>query len=220
MQRLGSLTSKKVYFAMVVGVALSVVLLFTVAYLGDQWLRKSSAELHDVRLQSRLVDEQQIALVQANKDIKKYEQLEQIANAVVPQDKDQARAVREIVKLAGEAEIPLSSITFPSSNLGSTSKPKATKKKSSSKTPAKKLDTAPKVTQVQPVNGISGVYAMEIKIQSDSGTPIPYNSLLNFLEKLENNRRTSQVSSINIKPEKDSPSLITFLLTINVYIKP
>ena len=47
-----------------------------------------------------------------------YSPLEKIAKIVVPQDKDQAKAVLEIVKIAGESGIKPTAINFPVSTLG------------------------------------------------------------------------------------------------------
>ena len=61
---------------------------------------------------------------------------------------------------------------------------------------------------------------MEISMQSDSSDPIPYENLITFLSKLEQNRRTSQVSSLTVTPSVDDRSKVTFSIIINVYLKP
>lgn len=180
-------------------------------------LKQRSDKLAAAKLDNRLLDEQQIALVQANKDITKYADLEKVANTIVPQDKDQAKTVREIVNIAKASNIAIASISFPSSTLGQTVAPKTTTTTETS--PAPKIVTPP-VTQVKPAEGIPNVYQMEITIQSDTTRPIPYSALIDFLSRLEHNRRTAQVSNISIIPNTKDISQITFSLGINVFIKP
>lgn len=227
--KVGPINSQKAYYGMIAGTVLAFSLLTATVVLGDMWLHKRSDQLRSVKLDTRLLDEQQVSLAQANKDIAKYADLESIANAIVPQDKDQAKTVREIIKLAEESNIPITSISFPTSNLGAAAQPttttstdtssnnKTSTSDSSASTSAAKV---PPVTQVKAADGISGVYQMEINVQSDSSVAVPYADLLKFLEQLEQNRRTAQVSNITVTPSTKDPGLVTFTLIVNVYIKP
>ena len=61
---------------------------------------------------------------------------------------------------------------------------------------------------------------MQITIASDSKQPISYNAFLGFLTDLEHNRRTAQISSISIEPDTNNPSLLSFTIVLNEYIKP
>lgn len=183
-------------------------------------LKKQADKLVELKLEDRLLDEQQAALTQANQDIKEYEELEQAAKSVVPQDKDQARAVREIIAIAKEVGVPISTISFSSSNLGvQPVQPKTNEGDggSTTTTPA-----APAITQAKPVEGVTGVYALEMIITPDSEANISYYQLLDFLEKLESNRRTAQVTSVKVTPvtsDANNP-YITFTLNINIFVKP
>jgi hypothetical protein len=191
------------------------------AVMGSKMLKKEADKLVSLKLDNRVLEEQQISLGQAKKDIEKYAELEQIAKTIVPQEKDQARTVREIINLAAAAGVPIASITFPSSSLG-TAAPKApvsTGTPGDTPTPASKPATPP-VTQVKPVDGITGLYQLEISVASDSTNPVPYSRLISFLTALENNRRTSHVTSINVTPSAKNRSLVSFNLIVNAYIKP
>jgi hypothetical protein len=212
------MSSKRVFFIMIGALVLSFGLLVAGVVVGDGFLRKRSGDLTALKLENRILDEQQLSLIQANKDIQKYAELEKTANAIVPQDKDQAKTVREIVKIAAESNIPISSISFPSSTLGQPTAPAV--KDTSGGTSATKAPVIPSITQVKPVDGISGVYQMEVTVQSEATRPVPYSSLLTFLSKLENNRRTAQVSTITITPSTNNINLVTFVLGINVFIRP
>lgn len=176
-----------------------------VAYETNSVLGNQAAKLSKLRADSEVLDSTQVALAKNKQDIAKYKDLNSIAATIVPQDKDQAEAVREIVNLAQQSGIDkLSSITFPSSTLGATVGATGNSN----------------LTQLTPVKGMSGVYQLQITVTQGSGSEVPYSQLTSFLSKLEQNRRTAQVSSITVQPKAENPNLVTFTLVINEYIKP
>ncbi len=177
-------------------------------------LSAESNKLVGAKLQNELLDKQQLALMSANKSAERYAELDKIARSIVPQDKDQAKAVREIVKIADESGVKLGIISFPASTLG------AVKPKTSPGTPSTGATTKVTETQVKPVTGIPGVYVMEITITQDSTRPVTYAKLIEFLERLENNRRTAQVSDVTIQPTPQNRNLLSFSMIVNEYIKP
>jgi hypothetical protein len=61
---------------------------------------------------------------------------------------------------------------------------------------------------------------MEITVASDDNHPVPYTSVIDFLTRLEQNRRTAQVSTINVQPDAKRKDLVTFNVVVIVYIKP
>ncbi len=209
------MNSKRFYYLMIGVQVLLAGAVLAGAVLGDNMLQKQTDKLVSLKLDSKVLDEQQSALIQANKDIIKYADLEKIAKTIVPQDKDQARVVRQIISYAGEDHIPIQNISFPSSTLGQV-QPKATTGTSSTPVPTVQ---AP-VSQLKAVSGLSGVYQMEITMQSDTTKPVAFSQLSNFLTKLENNRRTAQVTSINVTPDPKNRKLVTFSLVVSVYVKP
>ena len=211
------MNSKKVFFVMIGLLSLLGIMLITTVVAGDKLLRKQSDKLASLKLEDQVIEMQQASLVQANKDLQKYAELKSIAKQIVPQDKDQARAAREIISLAEQSSIRISSLTFPSSTLGQPV-PKAPAAAEGAAEPPK--NTAPPVTQVKPVDGIKGLYYLDIAIASDSNRPVTYNKLVEFLERLENNRRTAQVSQISIQPDPRNRTGLNFTLTVTVYIKP
>lgn len=216
------LSAKRTFYIMIGVLVLLFALLITVTVLGNSLLSKQAASLHAVKLDVRLIEEQQSAVVRANRDIQKYTDLKSIADTIVPKDKDQARSVRQIVALADVDKIPISSITFPASTLGAAAAPAAATTQgttSTASTPAATV-AAPNITQAVPVQGMNGVYQTLITIQSSPSSPIPYSSLISFLKALENNRRTAHVDNITITPNAKNPQLLTFQLGVNVFTKP
>lgn len=197
------MNSKKLSRFLMILLALLATGLLASVYESNKMLSSKSADLMGLKATQVGLEQQKTDLVQAKKDVLTYRDLNEIAKSVVPQDKDQARTVREIVDLAKQSGIArLSSVSFPPSTLGGTTKAKGG------------------LTQVTPVKGMGGVYILQITITQADTEPIPYNSFINFLSKLEHNRRTALVSSINIQPNVDKPDMVSFTLVIDEYIKP
>lgn len=200
---------KRVSYVMMALVTLLSIATVVLAAEGDLLFKKQSDKLTDLKAENQAIKDQQISLAQAKIDINKYENLDEIAKAIVPQDKDQAKTIREINALASETGIKLQQISFDASSLGL---PSSTSTSGTS---------SPSLTQVKPVEGISGVYALEIVLSGGGETdPVSYYQFLQFLEKLEGNRRTAHVTSIDVTPSQKNPDDVTFTLTLNAYLKP
>ena len=214
------MNSKRVFFVMIAVVVLLGVGMIAAVVVGNGLLKKRAQTLISLKLDNRSLDEQQTALTQARKDIAKYSSLNQIVKSIVPQDKDQAEAVREVVKIADDSGIKLASIGFGASTLGQIIKPTADSSSgTSSGTTAPPKVTSP-VTQALPVDGIPGVYSMAITIQPDSTSPVTYSQFIDFLSRLEQNRRTAQVTTVSAQPTTQDRNKLTFSLGLNLYIKP
>lgn len=181
--------------------------------LGNKYLEKQNTHLTDLKVEANTLDKVQVSLARAKKDIDKYSTLDQIIKTVVPQEKDQARTVREIIKIADESHINIASVGFSTSSLGSAATGPAAAPGTTSNTGNSGN------TQTQKVEGISNVERLEITVASDTSKPVLYSDFIAFLAKLEQNRRTSQVSSINIVPVSTNRNLLTFSMVLNVYIK-
>jgi hypothetical protein len=203
------MNSKTIFYVLLGLVVVMLALAGLVAYQGGKVLTSKGDEIIDKKLQNQVFEDREQALVQAKRDIEQYSELEAIAKAIVPQEKDQARTVREISAIAQRSGIPISSFQFPASALGQVQRGK-TKKPTASN---------PATSQLIPVEGTKGLYAMEIVVQSDNKQPVSYGNLLSFLERLEQNRRTAHVTNLTINPEQENRNLINFSVTLNVYIK-
>lgn len=202
------MNSKRLYFGLVGGCALLLVATIATAYGLSGALKHQAGRLADAKAQAQALASQQTGLAGAKHDIAKYSSLEQITRAIVPQDKDQAETVRQITKIAAASGVNLTTIAFPASNLGSSTAAPVTSSAANS------------LSQLVPVIGIPGVYDQEITIGNNANNPVNYGQLDNFLQGLEHNRRTAQVSSITITPSATNPSQLTFTLIVNNYIKP
>lgn len=200
--------SKHVFYALFALCMTFVVAMLFVTYQGSIILKSKGETLTNLKLENEVLADKEVALEKAKKDIEKYSELEGIAKSIVPQEKDQAKTVREIVAIAGEAGIPLSTIQFPESALGVIQKN------------AKNTSGSSITSQLTPVDGVKGLYAMEITVISDPNNPISYNQLLDMLRRLEQNRRTAHVTNLSITPSEEDRDSVTFTLTLTVYIKP
>lgn len=209
------MNSKRAYFVMLGIIVLLIAALLGGSYGIDTLLQKQSKKLVGLKLQSQTLDQEQTSLTKAKQDVQKYGDLEKIAKSIVPQDKDQAEAVRQIVNIAAANGVALTTITFPASNLGS-----GVPLPAAAATPGASAVPAPIPSQLKAVPGIPGVYDLEIVITEDTNQPSPYQNFINFLSALEKNRRTAEVSSINITPAATNRNLVSFTLTLEDYIKP
>lgn len=198
--------AKQLYVALIAALCLLFCGFFAVGYATNKVLSAQATKLSKLKADNEAASARQTSLAKNIQDIKKYQNLSDIAQGIVPQDKDQAETVRQIVKLAGESGITqLSSVTFPSSTLGANTPGAASKTK---------------LSQLTPVKGMTGVYELPITVAQDSAHAISYDRFLTFLSKLESNRRTAQISNIVIQPDAQNPSSIAFTIVINEYIKP
>lgn len=199
------MTAKKVYYGLIGLVVILCLALVVGAKFAIGKLAAKSNNLVTLQLKLSSLNSEQSQLAEAKSEIKKYQPLADITSSIVPQDKNQAETVREIVSIAGANNINLSSVTFPKSTLG---------------TPGKASAASLNLSQLTPVQGLSGVYQLPITVTVDPSQPVGYSQFLNFLSGLEHNRRTAQVTDILLTPDAKNPSELSFTLSINEYIKP
>jgi microcystin-dependent protein len=214
--------SKRLYLVLIGVIGLLLAGLVGGAYGANTLLSSRAVKLTSLKAKSLALAQEQLSLINAKKDIKTYASLEQIARAVVPEDKDQAEAVREIVNIGGANNVSLASINFPASTLGTSSSggTTATTTTPSASTSANANSSINKFSQLLPVKNIAGVYDLQITVKGDPNQPVQYNAFISFLSALEHNRRTAQISTITLEPNSANPGLLTFSLTLNEYIKP
>ncbi len=200
---------KRFFFVMLAATIVLAGAFIGVILFGKNLITAEGSTLKDLRLENAVLDKQTTALNQAKRDIAEYSELEIIAKSVVPQDKDQARTVLELVNIANESGIRLTGVNFPASQLGQVSGRGSRNRV---------VDN--NLTQLTPLDSPKGVYSMEIRLDTDPDRPVQYGQLIDFLRRLENNRRTSQVANIQITPDINNRNILSFNLTVISYIKP
>jgi hypothetical protein len=194
------LNARTVYLMLNGLIIVSLIVLGVCAYMATGFLKGKSKVVHDARLRTMVLEDKQSSLRKAKTDIEKYGELAKTAQSIVPQDKDQAKTVREIASLAAANNVRLGGITFPSSSLGAAG--------------------AKGDAQLKAVESIHGTYALNITVLSDSKVSVRYDDFINFLKALEQNRRTALVTGISLTPDTKNPGKLQFTLTINEYVKP
>jgi Tfp pilus assembly protein PilN len=217
------MNSKRLHLVLIGVIVLLFAGLIGGTYELNSTMTKKGASLTALKAKTAALQQEQLGLKKAKKEIAAYSDLEKVTEAIVPQDKSQAEAVREIINIADANSVHFSSISFPASTLGVSATPgKATTSASATAVnPAANANAKTNtLSQLEAVKNIPGVYLLPITIVSDPKQPVAYDKLINFLHGLEQNRRTAQVSAITIEPNKDNHSLLSFTITVNEYIKP
>lgn len=218
------MTSKRLHTVLLAGLALLFLGLIGGTYATNKLLTSQADKLTALKAKSMALDQEQLSLSRAKKDIRKYDSLDKIAQAVVPQDKNQAEAVREIVNIAAANDVSLASISFPASTLGNlpggTAAPSASGSATAGPAPSAGSSKAGSLSQLTPLKNIPGVYQLPITIKGDTNNPVQYEKFINFLSDLEHNRRTAQVETITLQPTIGNRDYVTFELTLSEYIKP
>ncbi len=166
-------------------------------YFGDK--RVASVANETARLKAVVeVNQKQIKVYeQTKKKVSTLDYVNELANKVLPADKEQSAIVAEISEFAKRSNLTVSQITF--SEIA----------KTTGSTPATKTNLViPKGVQVIPVT-----------IQMQSGAT--YNDVLDFLKTIENNQRKMQLTSINLKPNLDDRQILEQVnVSMNLYAKP
>ena len=211
--------------------AVAVFVFFAVDYIGLSQLSAKSQQLVDLKLQNNTANDQLSSLAAAKKQILKYSYFNDVVKTVLPNDKDQAQAVLDISQMAKDSGIALQNIQFPTSNLGGASPAAPASGSSSSSnttapsTPATGTAGAnTALTQAKKVTGIPGLYSLQLTITPQTGATVPaaqvstYPKLLDFLNRIEHDRRTAQITQVNVSPQPDGS--LSFTLVINIFIKP
>lgn len=214
--------SKRLRMVLIGMLIISALLFLGVYVIGSSVLQNKSKRVVDLKLKSHTTEAQLTNLAQAKQEVEKYGYFKQVAKTVIPNDKDQAQAVLDIFQLANESGLSLQSVTFPASTLGVRSATPTTN--DAQGTPAQTV-----LSQAKAVDGIAGLYSIELTISPSTDMQLPpdkkatYPKLLDFLNRIERNRRTAQVTQVNIQPvgtDAGESQFINFNLTINIFIKP
>lgn len=205
-------------------VALSVLVFLGTAYAGRAKISEKSHQLVDLKLQSKTADDQLTSLAAAKKQLQKYSYFNDVVKTVLPNDKDQAQAVLDIFQMAAASGIALQNIQFPTSTLGGRATAPATTTPATTTSPTASSTANSSLTQAKPVSGIPGLYSLQLTITPQTGAQVPaasvttYPKFLDFLNRIERDRRTAQITDVTVSPQTDGS--LNFTLVINIFLKP
>jgi hypothetical protein len=218
-KKFAGLNSKKLNWLLLGSLGLLTIIFLVVAFEGLAVLSKKSQGMVNLKVQSQSADEQLVNLQRSKEQVKKYSYFKDVAKTVIPNDKDQAEAVVQIYQFANEAGLALKSISFPSSTLGLSVATVTTQSAAASTSV-----TQAALSQAKPVSGIPGLYSLSLVITSDGTPTLPlslmttYPKMQSFIQQIENNRRTAQITDVNVVVPDNSP--MYFSLDLNIFIKP
>lgn len=209
------ITPKKIYYLMISLIFITILLIFSSIYLGRQLLLKSQSSLVEAKLYNYTQEKTEEIFRKNQKLLNENADIAQILSNIVPSEKDQARAVRELNAIAEANNLNVVSVSFPRSDLLTPAKTTETKTDQSSNDKA--LDQSKSISQAKPIKGMNGVYSIELttEISSKDGQRIPTDQILSLLQNIENNRRNMRIGSINISSNGE-----TINLKLMIFIKP
>jgi len=216
------MTHKQSYWLMIGLLALillaSIILTINIGSVFD----KKSIVLSQSQNQITILKQKQLSLAAAKAELKRYQSLYSIAQTVVPQYKDQTQTIRQIIQIANQNNVSISSITFPASSLGVVDGGSAVAGEVVPKNINQNLLNNPNLSQLTPVGKIPGLYTLPITITSSSQTSqlATFSQFINFLQGLEDNRQTAQITSLIITPSSQNSNLVSFNISLNIYINP
>ncbi len=206
---------RNIFYGMIGLLVLSIIFSVLGTYEINNILNSKGQVLSSQQSKISALNSEQISLINAKVELKKYSSLYNIAQSVVPQNKDQTQTVRQIINIAAANNVSIGSITFPSSNLGTVT--------NASSAAVNALSGAnPNLSQLVKVPTIPGLYTLPITIASSSQANqlTTFSEFINFLQGLENNRQTAQVTALLITPNSQNSNYVTFNISLNIYIKP
>ena len=214
------MNAKKLFYALICLAITLTIATFGVLYFANSFLKKRSEKLNQLKIENASVEESERVYTKAKNDLLKYRDLEQAVNDALPKEKNQAKALKEIIQIANDTNIKIEKIEFTDSTLGQkkTSSASSTASTTTTTNPSTTSQSNNQITQAKPIAGISGVLGVEIKITltgNVENTPINYGNFINFLDKVSYNRRSMQITNLDIQP-----GLKKIQITLNIFVKP
>lgn len=211
------MTPKRFYFVMIGVFGLGLLAIGATIYFGNSFLQKSSAALVDTKLENKVGEEKERIYIQAKKDLVTYKELGTTIAKVLPKTKDQALAVQELYRIGDETGIVITGIRFPTSTLG-VKAATATNTGAAATTP---LPAQSSVTQSKAVEGIQGVLGIgvDLELAPARGKTISYEQMLDFLDKIQQNRRSMQITKVTVTPDIKNGG-VDASLSVRIFVKP
>lgn len=199
-------SAKKVYYLLIAGFLVLTAGIFAMLYFSKNFLSAAEDELIAAKLEIIKQEEIESTYRENINNLEKYSETAGVLEEVIPKEKDQARAVREIDAIAKQNGMAINTLTFPSSDLNKT-------------TPAGGTAATPTtaVSQAKPVKGLNGVLGIDVNVElrSQNESPISTDQLLSMLRAIENNRRNMRVTSINFNAGDQ-----TVDIKLTIFVKP
>jgi len=202
--------AKRFFYLLLGCLVIIILLIIGGVYMGTVLMKRSSVKLIQIKLNNIGHDITEQNFLQARKQLDKYRPVGEILQKILPKQKDQALAVKELYKISDETGVQIHSIQFPNSTLGQ-------KAGSTGQSGTGGATANSTLTQAKAVEGMPGVMGIDINLSIKNS--VSYDNLINFLQKIELNRRSMQVKSITIGRDSKNEG-ITANLIITIFVKP
>lgn len=183
-------------------IGLSIIMMLTVVglLLGVRWADANrlsqSDDLGELESSNQELQEKiNNALDLRQKLENKYADTAKAADTVLPSTKSQENVIALLIEISQSAGVEFQGYNFGGS-----------------------VESAEDVelSQLVPVEGISGVYALSVDTSFESD----YETLLGLLRAIEASGRYMQITNIGISPESENSNIFSTRLTIETYVKP
>jgi hypothetical protein len=196
---------------------LSAVLLISIAAFvltiikSNDSMKQKSVTLVSSQEDLSVEQERSLVIADMRKKLEAFSELKSTVASVLPKGKNQAQIIAEINQIAADSNLAIDTLGFPDSSINASS---------GSGSP----------TQTKPVEGLSGVFEMQISLggikstdpKASTKSGIEYSQVLSFIKGFEKNRRSTQIRSISLSPQLDSETntyRYSLQINISVYIK-
>lgn len=188
---------KQTHRILVVSLVLIILMSIAGLYFANKRLTSLANNTAKLNAKAEIDKEKLQAYRQTKLKVESLSYVDQLADKVLPADAEQSTVVAEISQFAARSGVAVDSVNFES-NLKSA--PVAANKGS-------KKAAIP-----------AGVTTIPISIKLSNG--VEYSNLLNFLQSIENNRRKSQITSIELSPDLANRSRLNQVrIVLNVYAR-
>lgn len=192
------MTAKKFFYIMIAFIVLSLGGIGGAFVWGSKQLKAKYEHIGNLMSDRDLEQDKQLALKKVSEGVKDKDLIDALLKTLLPETKDQESLIVDVIytatRVAGIRASNIKNFAFSGG-----SEPDV-------------------LSGTEKLKDINGVYAYPFTMQiSDVG----YNTLLNFLEEIENNDRIVQVSDIQITPNKSvAGELSSVSLSMKAFIKP
>lgn len=177
------MTPKRMHFVLIAGLILCVFAIGGVVYLGRKTMATYSNKVIEAKLNIIKAEKTEETYIRNKQIYLDNKETAEKLNVLVPNEKEQALAVDTIYTFANSADLTITSVVFPGSNLD----------------PSVKAKTKIDISQATPVKDLNGVYEIpiEVSIVGPAGSrAISTNQLLSFIESIESSPRNMRITAI------------------------
>ncbi len=225
------MNAKRLHFILITLVASALLGSALTVWYASDWLAERSEDLVAAKLEGITLEEEQLRSFEAQNTLNEYSDLREIVKQVAPNEKEQEKIIAELYKIAAESNVTIQTLSFPSSDLGeqkaAPAAPATTQEGAGAAAAPAGSTPSNDITQTEKIKGLSGVVGLRIQpgdiseINPTTGAiredGLSYDTILNFLEALERNRRQMTIDQISIVPILDNTSnVLGYTLTLSL----